>query len=87
VAIEKVGGRLIAYWVSHGVPGEDDYGCSIISSSAAERWKMSQFDHEFPASGRVPEVAGPQAYSVLRVRAWCTRVSRSPERRSLVPEK
>ena len=25
------------WWVSHGVPGEDDYGCGIPTSSMAER--------------------------------------------------
>ena len=29
--------RCLHWWVSHGVPGEDGYGCSMIESSMAER--------------------------------------------------
>ena len=29
--------RCLHWWVSHGVPTEDDYGCSMPTSSMAER--------------------------------------------------
>ena len=53
-------------WVSLGVPTEDDYGCSVIESSATERLEMSQHAHELEHQGVAPEVAGPQAYRELR---------------------
>lgn len=29
--------QCLHWWVSHGVPGEDGYGCGIPASSMAER--------------------------------------------------
>ena len=38
--------RCLHWWVSHGVPTDDDYGCTVIESSASERWEMSQLVRE-----------------------------------------
>jgi hypothetical protein len=58
--------RCLHWWVSHGVPGEDGYGCGMIESSMAERTAMAERDRELQRQGVPPEVAGPQAYRDLR---------------------
>jgi hypothetical protein len=58
--------RCLHWWVSHGVPGEDGYGCGMIESSMAERTAMAERDREFQRQGVPPEAAGPQAYRDLR---------------------
>ena len=54
------------WWVSHGVPTEDDYECSVIESSATERFEMSQRARELERQGVALELAGPRAYGDLR---------------------
>ena len=58
--------RCLHWWVSHGVPTEDGYGCSVIESSLAERFEMSQRARELQRQGVPPDVAGPRAYRDLR---------------------
>ena len=58
--------KCLHWWVSHGVPTEDGYGCSVIKTSATERWEMSQRARELERQGVPPEVAGPQAYRDVR---------------------
>lgn len=58
--------QCLHWWVSHGVPAEDDYGCAIIESSMAERDAMSKHARELERQGVPAEVAGPQAYRELR---------------------
>jgi hypothetical protein len=48
------------------VPTEDGYGCSMITSSATERWEMRRHALALQLLGVPPEVAGPQAYRELR---------------------
>lgn len=58
--------QCLHWWVSHGVPTEDSYGCSVIESSADDRWQMSQRALDLQRQGVPPDVAGPQAYRELR---------------------
>jgi hypothetical protein len=34
----------VHWWVSHGVPGEDGYGCRVPTSSMAERFKSGIYE-------------------------------------------
>jgi len=54
------------WFVTHGVPTEDDYACTAIMSTATERWEMSKRDAELRRQGVPPEVAGPRGYRDLR---------------------
>ena len=48
------------------MPGEDDYGCALITSSMAERIAMADQDRALQRQGVPPKAAGPRAYRDLR---------------------
>jgi hypothetical protein len=58
--------KCLHWFVSHGVPGEDGYECSVIESGMAERAAMAERDRELQRQGVPPEAAGLQAYRELR---------------------
>lgn len=57
--------RCLYWWVSHGVPGEDGYGCTLIESSAAERADMDRHTKELERAGVPPDQAARRAYAGL----------------------
>jgi hypothetical protein len=58
--------RCLHWWVSHGVPDEPGYGCTMIESSMAERQAMADRDRELQRQGVPPVAADPQTYRDLR---------------------
>jgi hypothetical protein len=58
--------QCLHWWVTHGVPGERGYGCTVIESSMAERQAMSDIDRQLQHQGVSPEEARRRAYRELR---------------------